>query len=289
MLLHAKHFTLERDGEGSVASMPPRVVPSEIVSVIDRSFPWAAQASGMRSSGGPDFVQVFALSGVVELLDRLPDELLIFDEQAFAMFLVARAALRQMVRASATRPVAWPHFDDQNALWAIRKLIAHCPDEPPLATGSKELAFIDDEEWRGTLRLDIGAVEAALRNGEWKAATVLGGSLVEALLLWAVRQCDEDARKAATSIAAERLGRRLNPAKPESWDLVDHIEVARQLGKISETTATQARLAKDFRNLIHPGRERRQGMRSDRGTARSVVAAVDHVIRDLSEQANLRR
>jgi hypothetical protein len=82
--------------------MPPRVVPSEIVSVIDRSFPWAAQASGMRSSGGPDFVQVFALSGVVELLDRLPDELLIFDEQAFAMFLVARAALRQMVRASAT-------------------------------------------------------------------------------------------------------------------------------------------------------------------------------------------
>jgi hypothetical protein len=103
MLLHAKHFSLERDGGGSVASMPQRVVPSEIVSVIDRSFPWAAQASGMRSSGGPDFVQVFALSGVVELLDRLLDELLIFDEQAFAMFLVARAALRQMrTRSSAS-------------------------------------------------------------------------------------------------------------------------------------------------------------------------------------------
>jgi len=71
----------------------------------------------------------------------------------------------------------------------------------------------------------------------------------------------------------------------QGWDLIHYIEVARELGEISERTATEARLAKDFRNLIHPGREMRQGMQCDRGTAFTVVAAIDHVVRHLSEKA----
>jgi hypothetical protein len=93
-----------------------------------------------------------------------------------------------------------------------------------------------------------------MRNGEWKAATVLGGSLIEALLLWAVARGDLEARKAAVARAAERVPfKQPDPEKPESWDLIHYIEVARELGEISESTASEARLAKDFRNLIHPG------------------------------------
>jgi hypothetical protein len=125
-----------------------RVVPSIVIAVIDRTFPWAKQAdynSNIR------FAEASNLAGIVDLLDRLPNELLT---------LVARG--------------------------------------------------------------------------------------------------DLEARKAAVARAAERVPfKQPDPEKPESWDLIHYIEVARELGEISESTASEARLAKDFRNLIHPGRERR--------------------------------
>ena len=58
---------------------------------------------------------------------------------------------------------------------------------PRLQT-TTELVFIPDAGLREGLRLDISTANQALANGEWKAATVLAGSVVEALLLWAVDQ-----------------------------------------------------------------------------------------------------
>jgi hypothetical protein len=51
---------------------------------------------------------------------------------------------------------------------------------------------------------------------------------------------------------------------------------------IKADTRTQARLAKDYRNLIHPGRAARLTQKCDRGTALVTVAAVELVIRDLT-------
>jgi len=68
----------------------------------------------------------------------------------------------------------------------------------------------------------------------------------------------------------------------ENWVLFEYIEVAAELKVISDETATQARLAKDFRNLIHPGRAQRLGQECNRATALSAVAALEHVVNDLS-------
>ena len=264
-----------------------RVVPTEIISVIDQNFGWAARPETMAPSR-LELGRVPALAGIVDLLDRLPDELLTLDDRGYAVFVVARGALRHTVNTfSSSGMIGWPRPGDHNALWSIRGFLPDCPDEPPAAAESNELAFIDDEQWRDTLRFDLGYVEAGLRNREWKAVTVLGGSLVEALLLWAVARSDLESRKAAVARAQERVkfNRQPDPGKPEGWDLIHYIEVARELGEISENTAIQARLAKDFRNLIHPGRERRQPMQCNRGTAFSVVAAVDQVMKNLSEKA----
>ena len=61
-----------------------------------------------------------------------------------------------------------------------------------------------------------------------------------------------------------------------------YVEVATHLAIIKPDTATEARLAKDFRNLIHPGRAQRLAQKCDRGTALSSVAALELVVRDLS-------
>jgi len=152
---------------------------------------------------------------------------------------------------------------------------------PPWATA--QLGFIVDAQLRENLRNDIGAVDRALADSEWKGATVLAGSAIESILLW-----DLQNRRAANipgAIAALMANNTFTPAPPanlEDWTLHHYTEVQARLQVITAETATQVRLAKNFRNLIHPGRAQRLGQKCDRGTALASVAALDHVVRDLS-------
>jgi hypothetical protein len=70
-----------------------------------------------------------------------------------------------------------------NPITLTRQALAVCPDEFP-AAGTVELGFVPDTALRESLRRDVSAVNIALANGEWKEATVIGGSVIEALLLW---------------------------------------------------------------------------------------------------------
>lgn len=56
------------------------------------------------------------------------------------------------------------------------------------AEDTADLLFISDADLRANLRSDLVAMDRALSNGEWKAATVLAGSVLDALLLWALNQ-----------------------------------------------------------------------------------------------------
>lgn len=114
-------------------------------------------------------------------------------------------------------------------------------------------------------------------NSEWKPATVIAGSVVEALLLWALQQ--RTATGIETSVKSLKLSR--DPKDLLSWSLHPLIEVASDLKILGRATTDQCRIAKDFRNLIHPGRAERLKTRCTRGTALSAVAAMEHVIDDL--------
>jgi hypothetical protein len=174
-----------------------------------------------------------------------------------------------------------PGLSSLNPVVVIHHALARCPDQFP-SPGTVELSFLHPDDLRENLRLDISAANRALANSEWKAATVLSGSIVEALLLWGLQQQDQSkVRTTARGLTGNSL-QRSPDANLERWDLQEYIEVAAALGVIRPNTATQARLAKDFRNLIHPGRTARLGQTCDRGTALSAMAAVEHVVRDLT-------
>jgi hypothetical protein len=66
------------------------------------------------------------------------------------------------------------------------------------------------------------------------------------------------------------------------WHLHEYVEVAAHLGIVKTDTASQVRLAKDARNLVHPGRATRLQQKCDRGTALTALAAVEAVVRDLT-------
>jgi len=112
---------------------------------------------------------------------------------------------------------------------------------------------------------------------------VLAGSIVEALLLWALcLRPLRDVQGALATLVDKKTLPKPKSVLPEDWGLNEYIEVAAELKIIKPDTATQARLAREFRNLIHPGREVRLGARCDRATALSAVAAVEHVLRDVT-------
>lgn len=109
------------------------------------------------------------------------------------------------------------------------------------------------------------------------------GSVVEALLLWALQQrAPGEVSSAVDDLVKDKTLRKASQHDLDKWHLPEYIEVAAHLRVIKSRTADQVRLAKDFRNLIHPGLKARLGQSCDRGTALSAVAAVEHVVRDLS-------
>jgi len=258
----------------------PRVVPSQVVELIDKLFPGIEN----EPEGSPrslSFNDLSAVNPLVQLAEQIPAELLVMDPTAYSEYVSSLAALKSRIRMwetqGNTQPLDWIRgLRKHNPVKLIRLALEQCPDESP-ALGTLELNFITDAPHRERLRLDVSATNAALANGEWKAATVLAGSVVEALLLWALEQvCPAAVLKTVTQLAPRKFDQDI-----QKWVLAEYIDVAEQLKIIKPVTIGHCRFAKDFRNLIHPGRAQRLGQPCNRGTALSAVAAVEHVVNDL--------
>jgi hypothetical protein len=167
----------------------------------------------------------------------------------------------------------------------IREALEQCPDEYPPSLTTAELMFIADEALRSNIRGDIGAADRAFGTFEWKAATVLAGAAIEALLHWRLDQSPPtttEIEHSVTTLVAKTVFPNKPPLNRDNWGLHHFIEVSGDLSIIQASTVTAANLARDFRNLIHPGKAARTGQSCDRATARSALAALDHVVRDLT-------
>lgn len=264
----------------------PTVVPSQVVAFIEQRLPFAKERT--------DFALAKDYAGIVrattELVEEVPPHLVTVDANDYALL---REALADMRRATELWSGADRNHtlgplqgrDKLHPLAAVRHVMLKCPDEAP-APGTADLTFIGDADLRQSLRLDVSAVSQALANGEWKAATVLGGSVVEALLLWAIDDLERRATGSVATAIAAALGAGTLKKSPNAnrnrWDLAELVPVAREAGLIKAEAAQHCDLARGFRNLIHPGRAQRLGQSCDRATALSAAAAVEHVVRDLT-------
>jgi hypothetical protein len=268
----------------------PTVVPSQIVQYIDKTF------SDDEIGGSKAIIlsptRSAALSALLALVGQVPNALLPSEPELYARLIQSVEEIRLSARrAESQDPQSYfahgpinlrPSPPDQaSAVGVIRTALASCPDEIT-HLGSQELLFIKDPEIRGGLLRDLATIRSALVNEEWKAATVIGGSLLEALLLWAIKQRPEPVIRTAWSSAVSKgTLSKVPPGDPLRWDLHEYIEVAAELGLIEDDSTAQGRLAKDFRNLIHPGRALRVARDCDRGSALAANAAVEFVARDL--------
>ena len=230
--------------------------------------------------------RIIHLQGIVLLLRQLPNELLPIDATDFADLTVATAAIDLLVARwnPGGRSVSIAPISGEDVICIIRRVLRKCADEAPPA-GTADLLFIADPQVRDSMRQEIGAANSALQNAEWKAATVLGGAAIEALLHWKLSTPQTAAADVTTAKKnAISSGRLQTPPRADldQWNLIDFIAVARELGVIEEKTFKQANSARDYRNFIHPGYAARQKQVCDRAAALAVLSGLEHVIRDLS-------
>jgi hypothetical protein len=256
-----------------------RVVPSQIVKLIGRVGGSLTGEPGeaLRRYDAPE------IAAIVELASELPDELLVLSGDDYSHYRIGILSLIELLsfwKNNSSLPVSTVPFQALTGVAAIRilgNLLSKCPDESP-SQSTAELLFISDDAFRESIRNDISAANRALHDGLWKAATVLAGAAAEALLRWAITD-----RKSSADIETARAAViHSAPPDPDRWDLDGYIKVAGELGLIHTETAKQTDLAREFRNLIHPGRSARLAKVCDRGTALSALAAVELIVRDLS-------
>ena len=225
------------------------------------------------------------LFGILNLLKDVPDELLTLSPTDYSDLTLAKSTIEEHLahwrnRGNVGDMALVKGFD---VVTVIRRVLTKCPDEyPPSST--TELLFIEDDALRENIRRDLGAVNRALNNAEWKAATVLAGATIEALLHWRLQKPSpgSTAIQAAVDASVARGAISRPDSNVDRWDLDHYIEVAAHLKLLKPDTCNAARLARNFRNLIHPGRAARLGQSCDRATAYSAVGALEHVIRDLT-------
>lgn len=160
----------------------------------------------------------------------------------------------------------------------IYKLLEKCPDQIAPKAG-RRLTFILDPKLQTSIGRDIDSLEAFLKDEEWKAATVIGGSVVEALLL--DRLLDPANFAKAQAAEAQHITNKDKGWAPQrsldDWPLWKMIAVAHELMLIDETVTDVCDGARDFRNLIHPNKERAEAP-CDKGTAFAVAAAVENLL-----------
>jgi len=276
-------------GVGGVAVNPrlrekmARVVPSDVVKAADRMFPEMSKSPQTFQNIGP--IELPSLAALASLAAAVPDELIRLLPAQYAELMASIACLKatpDVFSSGRIAPVTQLRLlnYDSNPVALIRAAMFACPDEAP-AVGTKELSFITDVDLRESIRLDMSAANTNLVQGEWKGATVLAGSATEALLLWKIQEHNKQ-KPGTLAAALAAIPQKLSP-DPEDWVLHQYITVALQLKIITPETATQASQAKDFRNLIHPGRAKRKGQSCDRGTALAALAAAELVARDVAK------
>ena len=247
-----------------------KVVPAQVVALIDHVYPSAKSTPNMPVYSADAAI----LAAIINLVDDIPVELLTISGADYTGLVVGLESMGAAIDR-------WNHHgtdqpprmhDGKSPVYLVRDALSKCPNERP-APGTTELAFITDTGLRESIRLDISSASETLHRSDFKAATVLAGSAIEALLLWSLQKAGQTG-----PIASMKTGAK---GPPESWMLAQLIEAAGLLGSIKPETAQQCNQARDFRNLIHPGKSQRLSISCDRGTALAALAGAELVARDL--------
>lgn len=139
--------------------------------------------------------------------------------------------------------------------------------------------FITDEQFRASLESDYTELQATIEVRAWKAAHVLAGSIVEAVLVDYLMVTDYFARQRSINPRV-----RERDIQPLEMSLGALIEACKTEGILSERSASLSTVVQGYRNLIHPGRLIREQEIIDENGARVAKSLVEMIVAEVSQR-----
>jgi hypothetical protein len=127
-------------------------------------------------------------------------------------------------------------------------------DAPPSFT-----TLIPDPKMQDILVRRWGECVTCLRAPAPMAATVMMGGLLEGLLLARINR-EANQQPIFTARGAPKDRKTGNPLPLKDWALKNYIDVAHELGWISESAKDVGVVLRDYRNYIHPQKELSHGI-----------------------------
>ena len=144
------------------------------------------------------------------------------------------------------------------------------PAEP-----SNPLDFIADAVLRSQLSADYEELSVVHRVGARKSTVILAGGILEGVLLDRLRTVPEAAKTASGSLPRNAV---------VSWDLGQLVDAAESLGLLPRGVVQISHGLREFRNLVHPGRQLREGIALSENEAGLAVHVVEIVLKALSRR-----
>ena len=144
-----------------------------------------------------------------------------------------------------------------------------------------DFSFIGDDALQAMIERDKEELDNSLKSGLWKATLLLAGSIIEAILVdyFLNFPPNED----VLSVFEEAAFKRYKGRKVEELDLVALIKLAVKDNLIAEENSQLSTVIKNYRNLIHPGRELRKKEKVNEHTATVAKSLVEIVISEIRQ------
>ena len=167
---------------------------------------------------------------------------------------------------------------------------------------SRRFDWVLDKEWRDIVERDYAELtRLTFPAGAWKMTVVAAGSILEAILCERLARSPEDEEKARDGLTLVRRkkaedrtpgdGAKVPRAdRVNRWNLEDMIVVAARLGILPpDREKSIDAVLRDYRNFIHPTKERRAKHAPSEGFAQQAVGTLntvcDHFERAAAEAA----
>lgn len=148
-------------------------------------------------------------------------------------------------------------------------------DEPKATpiTEKRLFSFVNDPNLRSIIERDFDEVQRAYISKCWKSVIILSGGTIEAILTDLLLQNSAKATSSSTAPKQKDITR---------WNLSDLINVSVDLNLISHGVEKLSHPIREYRNLVHAGREIREKLTFDAEEARIAMEVLNIVYRDLS-------
>jgi hypothetical protein len=113
-------------------------------------------------------------------------------------------------------------------------------------------SFIADKKLRNLIEKDWEEINAIFNVNAWKSCVLLCGSILEGILINELKRNQPIANQ-----EYQRLKNRNAPVL-DRWDLVDLVEISNRLQLFPKGTIHLNHAIREFRNLVHPGKQLRE-------------------------------